>query len=190
MIYIIVAVITLVIIGLIGYMIWFYNRHVKLNNKVNQSFSLVDVYLKKRFDLIPNLVNTVKGYASHEQKVMTRLNRLVLAARKTEDPAKSIELANKSLKPMSRLIALKEAYPELKANALFKKLMEELKNIEADISAARRIYNQNVTKYNTHISIFPNLLLTKMFKLSKKTLFNIDVLERSLYLDEQLRTGI
>lgn len=151
-----------------------YNKVVRYRNKIKESFALIDIQLKLRFDLIPNLVNTVKGYAKHEKEVITEITKLRKLATETEDQKEKLEYANKLVPHMKNLIAVAESYPELKASALYKSLMEQLVEIEDRIVAARRIYDSNVNIYNTAIEVFPNNLTAKIFGFKREEMFKID----------------
>ena len=151
-----------------------YNKIVRYKNKIKESFALVDIQLKLRFDLIPNLVNSVKGYMKHEKEVLTEVVKLRKLATETTDTKEKLEYANKLVPQMKNLIAVAESYPDIKSSALYKSLMEQLVDIEDRLVAARRIYDSNVNIYNTTIEVFPNNLLAFMFDFKKEELFKID----------------
>lgn len=154
------------------------NMMIRYKNKVKEALALVDIQLKQRFDLIPNLVNVVKGYAKHEKEVLTEVTKLRNLALKTIDEKKTIELANKAVPLMKTLIAVSENYPELKANKVFQNLMEELVYVEDKIVAARRMYDSNVNLYNTKVEVFPDNLVASTFGFEKEELFKIDANEK------------
>ena len=154
------------------------NMMIRYKHKVKEALALVDIQLKQRFDLIPNLVNVVKGYAEHEKKVLTEVTKLRNLALKTNDEKETIELANKAVPLMKTLIAVSENYPDLKANRVFQNLMEELVYVEDKIVAARRIYDSNVNLYNTRVEVFPDLLVAKAFGFEKEELFKIEANEK------------
>ncbi len=151
-----------------------YNKIVRYKNKIKESFALVDIQLKLRFDLIPNLVNSVKGYMKHEKEVLTEIVKLRKLATEAKDEKEKLEFANKLVPQMKNLIAVAESYPEIKSSALYKSLMEQLVDIEDRLVAARRIYDSNVNIYNTAIEVFPRNILAFMFDFKREELFKID----------------
>ena len=155
-----------------------YNEMVKHRNKVKESLSLIDIQLRLRFDLVPNLVKTVKEYAKHEKEIFEKLIEIRKLALNEQDEKKKIEYANDLVPQIAQVLAIAENYPELKADALYKDLMEELVLIEDKIAASRRFYDSNVNKYNTLIEIFPNNIFAFMFSFKSMELFKIDVGER------------
>lgn len=169
------AVIGVVLLILVIVVISQYNKMVKYKHKVEESLSSVDVHLKLRFDLIPNLVNTVKGYSKHEHEVFRELIKTRKLAVNAKDEKEKLERANELVPQMSHVLAIAEDYPELKADALYRSLMEELVLVEDKIAASRRFYDSNVSHYNTLIEVFPNNILANMFGFQKMELFKIDV---------------
>lgn len=151
-----------------------YNMMVRSKNKVLESLRLIDIQLKLRFDLIPNLVECVKGYCKHEEQIFTNLINLRTKALETNDEAKKLEYANQTLPNIKRVIAISEDYPELKADALYKNLMTELIEIEDKIVASRRFYDSNVNVYNTLIETFPNSIIASMFHFKRMEMYKID----------------
>lgn len=172
--------VVLAILGLVllCWLIAGYNKLVSYRNKVNESLSLIDVQLKQRFDLIPNLVNTVKGYAKHEQEVFTQIAELRSKALLATEEKDVIELSNQSLSKLKQIIAIAEDYPTLQADSLYRSLMEELVLIEDKIVACRRFYDSNVNLYNTTIEVWPSNILANIFGHTKMELFRIDAGER------------
>lgn len=160
-----------IIIILIIWIICTYNKLVKLRNNVKEQWSQVDVQLKKRFDLIPNIVETVKGYAKHEKETLES----VIAARNSAVSAKTkddeINADNKLSGALDRLLVLTEAYPELKADANFKDLQENLKDVEDKITFARQFYNDTVLKYNNAREMFPTILIANLLGFKKEEFF-------------------
>ena len=148
-----------------------YNGLVSLRNKVRDQFSQIDVQLKKRSDLIPNLVETVKGYAKHEEGTLEK----VIQARNTYLTAGSmddkVKASNEITQAVSKLFALAESYPELKANENFLDLQTQLKEIEDKISYARQFYNDSVLMYNNKIEMFPSNVVASMFHFTKESFF-------------------
>ena len=155
-----------------------YNKLVRYKNKVAESLALIDIQLKLRFDLIPNLVATVKGYASHEEKVFSEITKLRKQAIEATDEAQKLEYANAIVPKMRNIIAIAENYPQLKADALFKSLMDELVLVEDKIVASRRFYDSNVNLYNTALEVWPTNIIAKLYEFKKEPLFKIDAGER------------
>lgn len=156
-----------------------YNKLVRAANKVEEAFSTMDVYLKKRFDLIPNLVETVKGYAKHESETLDR----VIAARNAAGSAKSAEerMVNEAAISggLRNIFALAESYPELKANENFLDLQGQLQKIEEDIANSRKYYNATVRIFNDTVMTIPTNLIASMFHFEKKPMFEVaDAAER------------
>ena len=172
----IVAIVLLVIIG--GFVIKTYNSLVKLRNSLKDQWSQIDIQLKRRFDLIPNLVETVKGYAEHEQDTLEN----VIKARNSYESASSHEDALKAdtelTKSISKLFALAEAYPDLKANENFNSLQRDLKETEDKISFARQFYSDAVLKYNNAILVFPNNIVAFVFSFKEEKYFEASSVER------------
>ena len=174
---IILIVIAVIVVILILWFIGAYNGFVKLKNKVEEAFATMDVYLKKRFDLIPNLVETVKGYAAHEATTLQN----VVEARNMTQQAKTTEekLANENALTgaLKTLFAVAENYPDLKANQNFLDLQNQLKGIEDDIANSRKFYNANVREYNTKTEVFPSNIIAGMFHFERKPMFEVDAEE-------------
>ena len=169
--------IILIILGfIIAWGITTYNKLVTLNEKVKQAQGGIDVYLKQRFDLIPNLVETVKGYAAHEKGLMENIARLRndYDARNDQDITESQNLNDR----YTRILMMLENYPELKADQAFLKLQKTLSKIESQLQAARRIYNSEVTEFNTKRYKFPSNIIANMFGFKEKALFEIVESER------------
>ena len=155
-----------------------YNQMIRYRNKVKEGFALIDVHLKLRFDLIPNLVATVKGYAKHEKELLEEVIRLRQQATEAHDEKERIEYGNKLMPYMKSLIAVAEGYPELKSSALYTNLMEQLVDVEDRIVSARRIYDSNVNMYNTLIEVFPSNLIASAFGFKREELFRIETGEK------------
>lgn len=147
-----------------------YNKLVKLRNKVNQSKSGIDVYLNQRFDLIPNLVECVKGYAKHESKVFEEIAKL----RTTYNETKKLDDASKLNSTLNSILAIGESYPELKASEQFLNLQRNLVKIESQLQAARRIYNNDVTNYNIKTQTVPTNIIANLFGFKEEELFQIE----------------
>ena len=176
-----VLIVILVILVLIGlYIVGFYNGCIKLRNQIEEAFSTMDVYLKQRYDLIPNLVETVKGYAKHEQGTLTA----VIEARSKAMSASGVaekDQADKAFEgTLKSLFALSEAYPELKANENFKDLQNQLTRLESEILQARKYYNGVVKTFNTKIETFPTSMIVGLFggKFTKMTYLEVSEAER------------
>ena len=167
-----------ILILLIGYIISTYNRLVSNKNSLDESFSTMDVYLKKRWDLIPNLVETVKGYAKHEKDLFKEVTELRSKSYQDLSIDEKSEINKKLTTTLNKLIAAAENYPELKANENFLDLSHELKNTEQDIANARKYYNANVKVYNNQVMIFPSNIIAKIFKFEKASMFEIEETER------------
>ncbi|MCI8631154.1 MAG: LemA family protein [Firmicutes bacterium] len=151
-----------------------YNGFIRMVNRIDEAYATMDVYLKKRYDLIPNLVNTVKGYAAHEQETLDK----VIKARNTAQGAATVEdkIAGENALSgtLKTLFAVAEAYPDLKANTNFINLQQQLQNIEGEIANSRKYYNAVVREYNTKTQVFPSSIIAGMFKFAKKTMFEIN----------------
>lgn len=170
--------ITLIILAAIAifffYGISIYNRLVKLKTMVEEAWSSIDVMLKKRHDLIPNLVETVKGYATHERETFDSVTR-ARAAAMGANTIQEKEAAEKNLnQAMMNLNAVAEQYPDLKGNTNFLQLQGELSALEGDIEKSRRYYNGTVRENNILVDTFPSNILANMFKFTKSTFFELD----------------
>ena len=173
LIWIIIAIIIVLAIAFVG----MYNSFIKLKNSCEEAFSTMDVYMKKRFDLIPNLVETVKGYAAHEketlEKVMAARNGIQSAATVEEKMAQENVLTG----TLKSLFAVAEAYPDLKANTNFLDLQNQLNLVEEDIANSRKYYNAVVKQFNTKCEMFPSNIIASIFHFEKKPMFEVDSAE-------------
>ena len=173
----------LIIVGVIIFLpiifvIVIYNSLVRLSQMITESWSNVDTELRRRYDLIPNLVETVKGYAKHEREVFDRITQARAAAvANTGNPASQAQDENKLIGVLKTLFAVVEGYPELKANQNFLKLQEELVNTEDRIQAARRFYNGNVRDYNNKVQTIPSNIIASIFDFKTKDYFEIESLD-------------
>ena len=171
---IVAAIVLIVIIILVAVCVGAYNKFVRMRNSCEEAWSTIDVYLKKRFDLIPNLVETVKGYAKHESGTL----EAVIAARNSTMNAGStkdrIAAENALTGTLKTLFAVSEAYPELKANTNFLDLQNQLKIIEGDLAEARKYYNANVRVINTAMQSFPSNIIAHFMKLEKFEYYEIE----------------
>ena len=168
---------TLAIIGvivlLVLWIIMIYNGLVAMRQRVSQAFADIDVQLKQRHDLIPNLVETVKGYAAHERGTLEAVTKSRNVAMAAQGPAQQAAAENMLSGALRQLFALSEAYPDLKANANFQQLQAELSDIENKLAAARRFFNNAVQEYNTGIQQFPAALFASAFGFSQKEFFDV-----------------
>lgn len=151
-----------------------YNRLLTYRQRVENARAQVDVQLKRRYDLIPRLVDTVRGYAQHEQRIFERIAELRAQALRSLSPQQQEALEGEVRQSLSGLIALAEAYPELKANESFLSLQEELSDTEDKIRYARQFYNDTVMRYNLSIQRFPNLLIAPLLGFRPQPLFTLD----------------
>jgi LemA protein len=152
-----------------------YNALVKARNKVDEAWSGIDVQLKRRHDLVPNLVETVKGYASHEREALQNVTEARRRAIDAEGPAEAERAEAQLTSALGAINALAEDYPELEAADNFRSLQAELAGIEDEIQASRRIYNSNVQHYNTSIQVFPTLLIAGPLSFTARRFFEIEV---------------
>ncbi|MBO5518016.1 MAG: LemA family protein [Firmicutes bacterium] len=175
----ILIIILVIILLCVLYVFGFYNGCIKLRNQIEEAFSTMDVYLKQRYDLIPNLVNTVKGYAEHEQETLTALTEARTKAMAAQTAEQKVAGEQGLQSALGRLLAVAEAYPELKANQNFLNLQDQLKAQEDNIANARKYYNAVVREFNTKIEKMPGALFAGMFGFVKQPLFDIgDVTQR------------
>jgi LemA protein len=158
---------------LVLWVIGVYNGLVRLNNKTKEAWSDIDVQLKRRHDLIPNLVETVKGYAAHESGVFEKVAQLRSIAMGAKGPAELAVAENNLAGALKSLFAVAENYPDLKANQNFMQLQGDLTDTENKIEASRRYYNGNVRDFNTKIELFPNNVIAGMLKFSKYDFFEV-----------------
>lgn len=177
--------IALIILGVLALLLFYavsiYNRLVKLRTMVQEAWSSIDVMLKKRHDLIPNLVETVKGYATHESSTFESVTRARTAAM-SANSVQEKEFAEKNLnQAMMNLNAVAEQYPDLKANTNFMQLQSELSALEGDIEKSRRYYNGTVRENNILVETFPSNIIANMYKFTKSTFFELDnIAERAV----------
>lgn len=166
-------IIAVIVVILVIFVISSYNGFIKLKNKCEEAFATMDVYLKKRYDLIPNLVETVKGYAAHEKETLEK----VIAARNAAQGASTIEdkIAGENALQgtLKSLFAVAEGYPDLKANTNFLDLQEQLKKIEDDIANARKYYNAVIKEFNTKCEVFPSNIIAGLFHFERKPMFEV-----------------
>ena len=171
MVALIVLVAIVVVLGLL--LVGAYNRLVALRQNVNEAFADIDVQLRQRHDLIPNLVETVKGYAAHERGTLEDVIKARNVAMAAQGPAQQAAAENMLSGALRQLFALSESYPDLKANASFQQLQAELTDIENKIAASRRFFNNTVSEYNTGIQQFPAALFAAALGFSQKEFFDL-----------------
>jgi LemA protein len=169
MIYLWIALAVIVI-----WLIYMYNSLITSRNRVDEAWSDIEVQLKRRYDLIPNLVNTVKGYAKHEEGVFTKVTDARSAAMQAPDPAHKLQAENMLSQTLRSLFAVAENYPDLKANQNFLSLQSDLTDTEDKIQASRRFYNSNVRDFNTKVQTFPTNFFASMFSFTVRPFFDID----------------
>jgi LemA protein len=173
--WVIIILIALILVWLIAV----YNDLIKSRNRVDEAWSDIDVQLKRRYDLIPNLVETVKGYAGHENQVFTKVTEArsqAMQAKGIEEKGKAEDILSGTLKS---LFAVAESYPDLKASTNFLQLQDELSDTENKIQASRRFYNGNVRDFNTKIQVFPNNMIAGMLGFKKYEFFQIGEEEKA-----------
>ena len=173
-VYIIIAVVIFIVI----YALALYNSFVKLNNKVKEAFSTMDVYLKKRWDLIPNIVETVKGYSNKEKDALKDLVNLRNSTYDQMSDEEKIKTNEQVFRSVNKIMALAEAYPDLKANENFKDLSNKLTKIEDDIANSRKYYNGVVRQYNNKIEMFPSNIFASLFGYKAKAMFEASTNEK------------
>lgn len=172
--YIVIAIVVILVLWIVGV----FNRLVSLRNRVREAWSDIDVQLKRRYDLIPNLVETVKGYASHEREVLENVIKArasAMGANTVQEHGTAENILSGALK---NLFALAEAYPNLRASENFAKLQDELSDTENKIQASRRFYNTNVMQLNNSIEQFPSNVIASMFSFKQSDFFEVGESEK------------
>ena len=172
--YIIIAIVVILLLLILPS----YNNFVKLNSKVEEAFSTMDVYLKKRWDLIPNIVETVKGYANHEKSTLEEIVKLRNSSYDNMSMDSKVDTNNKLSQGINKIMALAESYPELKANENFKELSKELSKVEDDIANSRKYYNGTVRDFNNAVRMFPSNIVAMIFGYKEKNMFTTNDSER------------
>src|SRR4051794_32744073 len=167
---VVVVLVVLLVLILIGVN----NSMVGARNRCDEAWSGIDVQLKRRHDLVPNLVETVKGYATHEREVFEKVTTARAEATKAHTPAESAQKEGQLTQALTDLRAVAENYPELRATENFQKLQNELTEIEDEIQASRRIYNSNVQAFNTKIQVFPNSIIANNRGFTAREFFEIE----------------
>ena len=168
--WIILAIVVILVIAIIS----MYNGLVSSRVKVDNAWSQIDVQLQRRFDLIPNLVESVKGYMAHESEVLEKVTQLRSSWANAKSVSEKAELDNQLSGALKTIMAVSENYPDLKANQNFSELQEELRNTENKISYSRQFYNDTVTRYNTKLELFPSNIIASMFHFSAESLFEAE----------------
>lgn len=169
-IWIILGIVVVLIIAVIG----MYNSLVQSKIKVDNAWSQIDVQLQRRFDLIPNFVETVKGYMTHEKETFEKIASLRTSWANANSVSEKADLDNQLSTTLKTIMAVSENYPELKANQNFSELSEELRNTENKISFSRQFYNDTVTMYNTKLQVFPSNIIAGMFNFKAHDLFKAE----------------
>lgn len=168
--WIILVIVILLVIAIIG----MYNGLVQARIKVDNAWSQIDVQLQRRFDLIPNFVETVKGYMTHEKETFEKIAALRTSWANASSVSEKADLDNQLSTSLKTIMAVSENYPELKANQNFSELSEELRNTENKISFSRQFYNDTVTMYNTKLQVFPSNIIAGMFNFKSRDLFKVE----------------
>ena len=174
----IVWIIVILVVVVIGYVVITYNGLVSMRNRIENAWAQIDVQLKRRYDLIPNLVETVKGYAAHERETLENVvqaRNMAMTAQGPQDQAAAENMITGALKSV---FALQEAYPDLKANENFLNLQEELTGTEGRIAYARQFYNDSVYRYNTKIQSVPSNIIANQFNFDEREYFEVDEASR------------
>jgi len=167
----------IIVLFIVLWVVFSYNRLVTLRARAKEAWADIDVQLKRRYDLIPNLIETVKGYASHEKDVfenVTKARANAMSAEESGDPKKVAQAENQLAGTLKSLFAVSEGYPELKASNNFMELQRELRDTEDKIQASRRFYNRNVRDLNIRVQMFPTNVIASLFSFEKQDFFEIE----------------
>ncbi len=167
---IVIIILVVVIIAIV----LMYNSLIQARNKAKNSWSQIDVQLQRRFDLIPNLIEVVKGYMEYEKETLTKVTELRTSWANATTISEKAELNNQLSSALKTIMAVSENYPDLKANQSFSELQEELRNTENKISYARQFYNDSVTMYNTKLEVVPTNIIAGLFNFKAEELFKVD----------------
>ena len=170
-------IILIIVVVLIAWIIGMYNGLITSRNKVKNAWSQIDVQLQRRFDLIPNLVESVKGYMEHEKSVLEKVTELRTSWANATTVSEKAELDNQLSGALKTIMSVTENYPDLKANQNFAELTEELRNTENKVSYSRQFYNDSVTMYNNKLEMVPTNIIASMFKFEPAELFRVEVEE-------------
>lgn len=177
------AILGVVALAAVAWLVWAYNAFVRLVNRTDEAWSDIDVQLKRRYDLIPNLIETVKGYAAHEQQTLANVTEMRTRAMDAQGTAQQGEAENMLTGALKSLFAVSENYPDLKANQNFAELQRELTDTENKIQASRRFYNTNVRDLNTAIQSFPQNVIANIFKFTSREFFELEADEQAAAKD-------
>jgi LemA protein len=167
---IVVAVVALILL----FLVWMYNRLVRLRNRTQNAWAQVNVQLRRRYDLIPNLVESVKGYAAHERGTFDEVTRARTAAQQAQTVPEQAQAENVLTAAIGRLFAVAEAYPQLRATENFQQLQEQLSDTEQKIAVSRQVYNDTVLTYNNGIQTVPTNIVAGLFHFEPRTFFEIE----------------
>lgn len=178
--WLIIGIVALIIIIIIGMFIYYYNRFAVLENRIENSASQIDVQLKKRSDLVPNLVKTVSGYAKHEKKIMEEVTKARAEMLKAGNLKERVKAGDAIQAALGRIFAIAENYPNLKANENFLQLQTELAAIEDKVAYSRQYYNDSVLSYDNATSVFPGIFFFKLYGKSKKDYIQIAESEKAV----------
>lgn len=168
------VVVILLVIIIVAWYIATHNKLVRMKNSFEEAFSTIDIYLKKRFDLIPNIVETVKGYAKHESETYQKITDARARLGSAHTPDEKIAADRQMTAAVRSLFAVAENYPQLKANTNFMDLQSQLKSMEGEIAQSRKYYNATVREFNIAIQSFPTSIVAKKMKLEKASLYEVD----------------
>jgi LemA protein len=172
MIWLVVVIVVLVLLAL--FVVWLYNNLVRQRNRVDNAWAQVEVQLKRRWDLIPNLVETVKGYAAHERETFEAVTQARARAQQATSPAEAAQAEGILSQALGRLFAVAEAYPELRATENFQQLQEQLSDTENRVAVSRQVYNDTVLTYHNAIQTFPGALLAGPFGFTTREFFDVE----------------
>jgi LemA protein len=167
-------IILVVLAAIVAWVVGMYNGLVQGRNRVRNAWSQIDVQLQRRFDLLPNLVETVKGYMKHEEDTLTKVTELRTSWANATTVEQKVELDNQLSGALKTIMAVSENYPDLKANQNFSELQEELRNTENKITYSRQFYNDSVTMYNTKLEVIPTNIIAGIFGFKPEELFKVD----------------
>lgn len=171
--WILLGVIAAIVVIIVIWYIAAYNNFIKMKNNIEEAFATIEVYLKRRFDLIPNLVETVKGYATHEKETLQRVTEARTSVANSTTTEERLANENVLTGTLRSLFAVAEAYPDLKANVNFMDLQKQLQQVETDLANSRKYYNANVKQFNTKLDTFPTNLVARRFKFEKQPMFEV-----------------
>ena len=172
MVWLIVIIVVLVLLAL--FVVWLYNNLVRQRNRVDNAWAQIEVQLKRRWDLIPNLVETVKGYAAHERETFEAVTNARVAAQKAQGPAEAAQAEGILSQALGRLFAVAEAYPELRATENFQQLQAQLADVEQNIAVARQVYNDTVLSYENALETVPTSIVAGLFNFQAREYFQTE----------------